>query len=152
MWQPQKVRRQRPVWSIKRQKDLSERRQWNFTEGNTCTISSTGSYSDITFPPHKSHWCTCSASAWLTSGCELFILLKPIWANILIFSFPILPVRTVNAILTKFGPNIHVAQVKERMRTGASDRCPNKADGNLICNEVIPFHLFSFCQFTNNSN
>lgn len=123
----------------KKVKDLSEQRRWHFPERNTCTISSTGSYSYITFPPHQSHWCACTASAWLTSGCELFILLKSIWANILIFSYSILPVRTVNATLTKFGLNICVAQLKECMRTdcsgaGVSDRCPNKVDANLICN------------------
>lgn len=123
----------------KKAKDLSEQRQWHFTERNTCTISSTGSYPYITFPPHQSHWCACSASAWITSGCELFILLKSIWANILILSYSILPLHTVNAILTKFGLNVSVAQVKEHMRTdcsgaGVSDICPSKVDANLICN------------------
>lgn len=58
----------------KKAKDVSEQRRWHFTERNTCTFSSTGSNSYITFPPHQSH-CSCarSASAWLTWVCELFI-------------------------------------------------------------------------------
>ncbi len=51
----------------KKAKDVSEQRRWHFTERNTCTFSSTGSYSYITFPPHQSHRvCARTASAWLT--------------------------------------------------------------------------------------
>lgn len=51
----------------KKAKDVSEQRRWHFTERNTCTFSSTGSYSYITFAPHQSR-CACArtASAWLT--------------------------------------------------------------------------------------
>lgn len=65
----------------KKAKDLSEQRRWHFTERNTCTISSTGSFSCISFPLHQSHRCACTASAWLNSGCELFILFKSMGAN-----------------------------------------------------------------------
>lgn len=69
----------------KKAKDLSEQRLWHFTERNTCTISSTGSFSYISFPLHQSHRCACTASAWLNSGCELFILFKSIGANTYFF-------------------------------------------------------------------
>lgn len=62
-------------------KNWSEQRRWHFTERNTCTISSTGSFSYISFPLHQSHRRACTASAWLNSGCELFILFKSIGAN-----------------------------------------------------------------------
>lgn len=123
----------------KKAKDLNEQRRWHFTERNTCTISSTGTYSCITFPPHQSHWCGGSASAWLTSGCELFIPFKVYLSERLFFPDSILPVYRVNAILTKFGLNTCTAQVKEHRRTGCScagvsDRCPNKVEANSICN------------------
>lgn len=59
----------------KEAKDVSEQRRWHFTERNTCTFSSTGSYSDITFPSTSEPACMCSRSQCMVSlrvG-ELFI-------------------------------------------------------------------------------
>lgn len=54
-----------------KRKDASEQRRWHFPEKSTCTFSSTGSYSYITFAPHQSHF----ACALAARFCELFISL-----------------------------------------------------------------------------
>lgn len=54
-----------------KRKDTSEQRRWHFPEKSTCTFSSTGSYSYITFAPHQSHF----ACALAARFCELFISL-----------------------------------------------------------------------------
>lgn len=46
--------------------NVSEQRRWHFTARNTCTFSSTGTYSYITFLPHQSRCACARACARLT--------------------------------------------------------------------------------------
>lgn len=77
-------------------KDASEQRRWHFTERNTCTFSSTGSYSYITFPPHQSR-CSCTRKRQCMVNLSLWIIhpfLKSQWT--ILFNYSILSVHTLN--------------------------------------------------------